>query len=326
MWMRTNIRLQDLDNRGHSKEVRLGMMPSVSFHFAGDATVKAGHVLGRRRIDDYEIVFFPAGGGTGYSVEGAGAAVLREPCILLTRPHETHTFAFDPEQPTRHLYVHFDLPDAGLRERYAALVDTSRFPVVFLRDDSLVPQVMKQLLYYFHTKPGRWQSRSSLLLLGVLEEMEAALEAGGERDAAAAAADPAWPAPVHAAVQYIEEHVTEPLDIAALAEKAGWSHEHFSRTFRRCTGRTPREWINRRRIEYAAQLLLQQTDSARQIALQAGFKDEYYFHRLFRRVMGMTTAEYRKRHADPRQLELAPAEGRSRFYPLNRYFRLNESE
>ena len=69
--------------------------------------------------------------------------------------------------------------------------------------------------------------------------------------------------------------------------------------------------------------VIDSTDSVKEIAREVGFADEYYFYRLFRRWMGMTSAQYRKRYGDPRLRELAPADDWSRFYPTNHSFVLD---
>lgn len=288
----------------------------LRFHHAGDVTVKPGHRLGPRRIRDHELVYFPVATRTLYTT-GDVPHALDRPFALVTRPGETHDYRFDPLLSTRHLYIHFDLATENVRRRYPKLLLDGAGPVA-LPDESLVPQLMKQLLYSFHRRPPRWQPMAEMLLLSVLEELESLLQPdsdGGNRKA--------MPVQIANALHYIEMHANETIEVERLASMVGWSHEHFTRTFQRHVGHSPKEWITKRKIGHAAQLLLQRADSVKQIARDAGFADEYYFHRLFRRTMGMTATEYRRKYGDPRLREMAPPDDWGRFYPLNHVFVLN---
>ncbi|WP_199615303.1 AraC family transcriptional regulator [Paenibacillus alkalitolerans] len=288
----------------------------IRFHHAGDITVKAGHRLGPRVIADFELVYFPIGNGTVYDIDGM-EHMLNAPCALLTRPGEPHTYAFDPALPTRHLFIHFDVGNEALHERYP-LLSRGTPAIVQLHNQSLVPQMMKQMLYYFHTQPGRWRFLCEMLFLSVLEELESEAESGTLNTE-----ETAMPHQIYHAMKYMEDHLAEKMEIERLARHVGWSHEHFTRTFQQHVGHTPKAWMTKRKIERAAQLLLQRSDSVKEIAREIGFGDEYYFHRLFRRWMGMTATEHRRKYGDLRFRELAPPDDWGRFYPLNHFFALD---
>ncbi|TMV53099.1 helix-turn-helix domain-containing protein [Paenibacillus mesophilus] len=293
--------------------------PLLRFHHAGDVTVKPGRKLGPRHLHDYELVYFPKSTRTLYTSADVTYA-FDGPFALVTRPGETHNYLFDPAAPTRHLFVHFDLETDWIRSRYPKLLLEGAAPVS-VADGSLIPQLMKQLLYSFHHRPPRWQPTAEMLLLTVMEEMESTLAPGsGNRD------PEMMPPQITNALQYIEAHANETIEVDQLAKMAGWSHEHFTRTFQRHVGHSPKEWMTKRRIGLAAQLLLQRPDSIKQIARAAGFADEYYFHRLFRRMTGMTATEYRRKYGDPRLREMAPPDDWGRFYPLNHIFVLRSAD
>ncbi|TVY08886.1 helix-turn-helix domain-containing protein [Paenibacillus cremeus] len=295
-------------------------MPNeIRFHHAGDVTVKAGYVLPERRITDYELVYFPSGTPTVYTVENT-PHVLTLPCVIVTRPGELHSYQFDPKRPTRHLYIHFDCHQDTVRERFS-LLHSSAVSSVILQEYSLVPMLMKQLLFYFHRRPEQWKRLSESLFLALLDELEQLIQPD-----ARLSSEMTLPMQIDHAMQYIDDHLSEPLDILELAQNVGWSHEHFTRMFQHHTGFSPKKWIIKRRLDLAGQLLLRRTDSIKEIAREVGFTDEYYFHRLFTQRMGMTATEYRKTYGDKRMHELAPPEAHGRFYPLNHSFTLEQRE
>ena len=92
---------------------------------------------------------------------------------------------------------------------------------------------------------------------------------------------------------YLYEHI-ETVTPAALAARFGYSSAHLSRLFRRYTGSTPSALLLRARLDRAADLLTETDGSVTAVADEAGFSCMPYFHRLFRRMYGLTPAEYRR--------------------------------
>ncbi len=100
---------------------------------------------------------------------------------------------------------------------------------------------------------------------------------------------------VWAAIEAIERAVNTgiPYSVAASAEAARLSTDHFSAIFRRSTGYGPADFFQRRRIHRACQLLLNPAPSVTVIAAELGFSDAPHFCRLFKRYKDMTPSEYR---------------------------------
>ena len=96
------------------------------------------------------------------------------------------------------------------------------------------------------------------------------------------------------AVNMIERRFTEYLPLRLLAEVSGLSARHLSRLFSENFRTSPRDYIIRTRLEYAAQLLRRESRSITGIAFDSGFQDSNYFSRKFRQFFGMTPTEYRQ--------------------------------
>ena len=92
---------------------------------------------------------------------------------------------------------------------------------------------------------------------------------------------------------YIDDHLTEPINNSQLAEIALSSESRFIRRFRDATGRTPARYVQERRLERAAQLLVSTDYGIDQIAESSGFANRYYFTRVFTQRMGLPPGRYR---------------------------------
>ncbi len=93
---------------------------------------------------------------------------------------------------------------------------------------------------------------------------------------------------------HIERNVSERLSLSTLADLAHMSEGHLCRTFRKSTGRTPVEYINRVRIERAVALLNRGGCNVTEAAMSVGFDDVSYFSRVFKRYMGRSPRSYIK--------------------------------
>ena len=65
--------------------------------------------------------------------------------------------------------------------------------------------------------------------------------------------------------------------------------------FKRATRLTPYDYIQRKRIDKSKVKLDLTSDSVQDIAFQVGFNDPYYFSKVFKKTVGMTPSEYRKK-------------------------------
>lgn len=93
---------------------------------------------------------------------------------------------------------------------------------------------------------------------------------------------------------YISEHFTEKITIEQLASLAGLSRYHFIRTFKKQTGFTPHEYILNTRMNTARYLLKNSALPIKDICFSAGFSCESIFCTAFKRIEGMTPAQYRE--------------------------------
>jgi AraC-like DNA-binding protein len=101
------------------------------------------------------------------------------------------------------------------------------------------------------------------------------------------------PGAVRRVREYVEAHMSENIDLAALAAVAGLSVYHFAREFKRSTGVTPHDYLVGKRIERAQDMLARTAYSLTEIAIAAGFSDQSHLARHFRQIVGSTPREFR---------------------------------
>jgi AraC-like DNA-binding protein len=80
-----------------------------------------------------------------------------------------------------------------------------------------------------------------------------------------------------------------------LARGLGVSYSWFRKTFTAHTGLSPHQYLLELRLIHARSRLAETRLSVKEIALEVGFEDEYYFSRLFRQKLGLSPSQWRKR-------------------------------
>jgi AraC family transcriptional regulator len=99
-------------------------------------------------------------------------------------------------------------------------------------------------------------------------------------------------------VQRLEDYINKNLEnrirVVDLAQIARLSVCYFCRAFRQTFGWPPHAYIVRRRIEHAQHLMLCTNEPLCQIALDCGLADQSHLSKLFRQLLGVTPAVWRK--------------------------------
>jgi transcriptional regulator GlxA family with amidase domain len=94
---------------------------------------------------------------------------------------------------------------------------------------------------------------------------------------------------------WIAEHYHKDAPVGAMVRLSGLPERSFKRRFAQATGMTPIEYVHSLRLEDAKHLLERTDLAVEAIANQIGYEDSSFFGRLFRRRVGLTPAQYRRR-------------------------------
>ena len=89
--------------------------------------------------------------------------------------------------------------------------------------------------------------------------------------------------------------------VAAMMLIAGLPERSFVRRFSKATGMSPLEYVHRLRIEETKQMLETGDAPVEAVAAEVGYQDTSFFGRLFRRRVGLTPAQYRRRFSSLRR-------------------------
>lgn len=115
--------------------------------------------------------------------------------------------------------------------------------------------------------------------------------AGSASAGRASAGLPKWR--LRRAIDLIEARLGEPVTLADMAAVTGLSRMHFAAQFKASTGLRPHEYLLRRRIERAQEMLLIADLAVVDVALSVGFQTQSHFTTTFARLVGRTPHAWR---------------------------------
>lgn len=97
--------------------------------------------------------------------------------------------------------------------------------------------------------------------------------------------------------EWLADHYCEPDPVIEMIRQSGLPRRTFGRRFHAATGHAPLDYVQRVRIEEAKQILETESSNIERVAGQVGYEDAASFRRLFKRMVGETPAEYRRRQS-----------------------------
>jgi len=167
----------------------------------------------------------------------------------------------------------------------------SRFPspVARLRDPERWHRILTDFASLISDDPELGRYRGKALVQELLsdrlleEEMLAPLNREGD-------------ARIERVLQRMKEELASPgLSIEGLADDIDLTATQMRKLFRRETRRSPKQYLNRLRLEKAVHLLRHSTLTVKQIALECGYVTDNYFHLAFRKAFHVTPAAFREK-------------------------------
>lgn len=109
--------------------------------------------------------------------------------------------------------------------------------------------------------------------------------------------------------QWAADHYAAEAPVTQMARYSGLPERSFKRRFTLATGMAPLEYVHTLRLEEAKQMLEAGDAPVEAIALEVGYQDASFFGRLFRRKVGLTPAQYRRRFGSLRSALRGAARG-----------------
>ena len=249
---------------------------------------------------ELEIAWFRSGRGT-YSVTGMEYPIEAGDIFMFAN-NEIHKITWvDPAIPMEALNVHFhprliltEDPALGLPrlffDRRAGF--SHRLRAAACRDAGHFAEICRALAD-LERELSEDQPGSELLARHALTRALVYILRGFDLTADTDRFSHSGAGAVAAALEYIDGHFRDDLTLSDLCAQLSMSRSNFERLFTRFAGISFGEYIKRRRIDYAAELLLGTGMTVLEAAMASGYHNTANFNKQFKAVTGMAPGEYR---------------------------------
>ena len=235
-----------------------------------------------RGRSDYHILYVT--GGSCFVDFGEGETEVGEGNIIFYPPRVSQKYAFKAEIPSSYYYLHFSGSAAGeLMKKFA--LDS---PITFVGKHLSVESRLLELIDEFRLKRPFYEYSCAAHLLGVLSLL-------AEKASLASLASPVSRSDITEVRRYMHASIGKNITVSELAARCNLSESRFSHVFKEQMGISAVSYLSKIRIERAAELLESTDMSVCDVGLAVGFETQSYFCRFFKREVGVSPSEYRRR-------------------------------
>lgn len=229
------------------------------------------------RNHDHETAFFMMPENFSYEEKLGKKTFLFSPKTVVWRPKEiSHA---DEMKADNGRYFSIYVRDKCLSEfsQYAKVPDE------FSEKNSYLVYLALRLLQEFRN----WEDCSPIIAEGIAYEM---LRYASKKNRTIEKSYPKW---MNTVVEKLDAEFTEKHTNESLAREVALHPVHFATTFRKFHKLTVGEYLKKKRVEYAMQLISENKMSLSEIAYKSGFSDQGHFTRVFKNLNGVTPGVFR---------------------------------
>lgn len=246
-------------------------MATVRCVFAAELHLPGGHRGGSHTHACTEIVYYVT--GAGRLVQDTDAFDYRPECVSVYQPTQHHSCTTRGDSTQLCL---------GINGCGAENLPASLWPV-----DEPLAATFRQVLTEVRKPPSdATQERLDILAGWVVLELRRL--AGGKP------CEDDFPEPVRAAREVLDARFDEAIDLQELAGSLYISPDYLRHIFKQCLGESPLNYLIRRRLDSACELLNFTDLPVQEVARRVGLENPYYFSRIFRKKIGMPPSQYRQ--------------------------------
>lgn len=239
-----------------------------------------------RTLQHHELLLVT--GGKGSLTLSGKKHLVQEGLIFYLRAGLPHMIEMDEEEPICFYSVHFSYTSIGYEEgAWFIGKEHERLPLPpmrILQNGYLVVDAFQRLTAAWSAKLPGYELLARARLQQLLYEIFLQVKRQNQNHAVALK--------VEKVIQHMREHLTERLTLAELSDLVQLSTYYLTRAFKQATGYTVIEYFNKLKMDKAKELILDSDKKIKDVALELGFADEFYFSRVFKRTKGISPSEF----------------------------------
>jgi len=251
----------------------IGFYPHAAFHNR------------ERRLGCNQHILLYCTAGTGTVVVKGKSFHLKPNHFIILPRNVPHMYNSSQDDPWTIYWIHFTGEHADLL--YARYAETNAEPVFIAYDERRIDEFH----FYLNLLESSFAPRDleivNIKLQGYLSGFVYSKEinpSGLENDK------------ISDSILFMKNNIGQPYTVLELAKQQHLSVTQYSRMFRAKTGSSPNHFFNELKIQKSCQFLYFSDRSIKEICVELGFDDPFYFSRLFKKLMGLPPSKYKNQH------------------------------
>lgn len=239
-----------------------------------------------RTIQHHELVFVT--GGKGRIIIEKKSYQAKEGMLFYICPGVPHSIELDVEEPMCFFSVHFSFARVNFNNNKWDIKNAAEMlslnPGQELKNYYHIENIFKQLVYSWNVKQPGYEFITKTLLQQLLIVIYQNITKQGRNYSTTLK--------VEKIIQYMHQNINNRVTLTELSELVQLSSTYLSRVFKETTGYSVIEFFNKMKIDKAKELIIDGNKKVKEVAQALGFTDEFYFSRIFKRIVGISPSEY----------------------------------
>jgi AraC-like DNA-binding protein len=199
-----------------------------------------------------------------------------------------------------HEFLHLHVPNALIEEYDRTVPNASapQFAKTGLRKDEMVERLARALLAGEQIGGALGGHYADCVSAAIVMRLLTSAERGGSAARPRVAELARWR--LRRAIEFVETNLANSISTSDISAAAGLTRMHFAAQFKAATGLRPHEYLLRRRVERAQEMLMQTAMSVVDVALSVGFQSQSHFTVVFNRFVGRPPHAWRQSQGNGR--------------------------
>lgn len=273
----------DLHDRCTESKLKSPLVEQFMLNAAGFYDRAAGHLMRRHEHDEHILAYVTSGHGY-LQIDGNNDQIyeIGPGSLWWIPPNVPHYYYAATDQPWSLFWAHVQKPEANALYN---LIGFDNKPTVKVGVSPTLIQGFERILLNLRDQP-----KSISQLAAISAKMRAWL-----CDAAVILEQQKHQqnSLLEGVNRIFEERLEQKLSLDEIAAEFNLSKSHFSRKYKKLTGKSPSSAFTEYKINCACQLMRDEKRTISQISYQLGFMDETYFTKVFTKHIGMSPSRYR---------------------------------
>lgn len=239
-----------------------------------------------RKLQHHELLFVLGGKGR-ITVEHKKYSV-KKGMLFYFYPDQQHSIETDIHNPISFLSVHFSYTNVYFNDNRWTNKDSNEMlplqSMQELKEYYSVVTTFKKLTEHWDAKLPGYEFISKAILQQLLYEVFENIKKQTINYSTSLK--------VERIINYMHQNISNRITLTELSELVQLSPTYLSRTFKETTGYSIIEFFNKMKIDKGKELIIEGNRKIKEIAEILGFKDEFYFSRIFKKFEGISPSEY----------------------------------